>query len=216
VTYSVDFLDGKGFNALTIALAVIALIASIAGAYYAKRALAQPKLRLMIVIPEPTSLIATAGHSLGISVTLSNGTPLADPYLIDITVENTGSHAIESAMFDQGRPIRIELGTRIIAVTSAPPIQTSLARIDPANEQVLLIGPELIQKDQRYSFQVLTDGKPDAQDPESFIVGAEVVVTAEDYSPSAQLRNQIVRIVSTVGVAAATAALSALINIITK
>ncbi len=216
MTYAVDLLGGKGFNALTITLAAIALVTAIFGAYFAKRALAQPKRRLTIVVPEPTSLIATGGHSLGISVVLGNGTSLTDPYLVDVTVANTGTHAIESALFDQGRPIRIEFGARIIAVTSTPAISTSLSRVDSADDRVLLFGPELFQKDQRFSFQILTDGRPDAKDPESFIVGAQVVMTSDAYPSSAQLRDQILKIVSTVGVAATTAALSVVINVITK
>ncbi len=109
---ALELLGGSLFNGLTLLVATTALIAGILAAYYARRALFPPKRQLTLHQSSPTSALSSESlKSKGISLA-HNGNPLKEPYLITISMENTGRHAITSEDFDQSRPLSIELGAQ--------------------------------------------------------------------------------------------------------
>jgi len=186
--YAATFLDGENFNAVTLGLAVVALVGTGIGTYYARRAVLPPRRKLVISVPESTSLLAISGSQIGITVTLADGTPIPNAHLTGVAIENAGLHPVETGHFDSARPIKLGLGAPILGIVVSPTTPASFAKVDPASNKHVLLGPELIQRGQRFFLQVLTDGEPKIEQPAAFIVGTSVVLQSDHYSSYSIIR----------------------------
>jgi hypothetical protein len=201
-------LQGVGFNVLTISVAVAALLVSGAGAYYARRAIFPPARRLVIYIPPASSLIATSGALPEFSVSYG-GKELQRPYVTQVTVSNTGRHAITSEMFDNKRPIELDFHAPIVAVSSSGAVPEEFARVRHVESSTILIGPELVQPGASMSFHVVTEGAPKPLQPIHFIVGTEVAIRREGEADVVSYR-----LLRSTLVFATAAGLSSLINLL--
>lgn len=88
---------------------------------------------------------------------------LVDPYVLEIQLASKARRDIPSASFDQGQPLRVDVGVPIISLNKIDVIRKSdpkpKVEIDGAT---LKIGPSLIRKRQEITLAVLVDG-PDAR-----------------------------------------------------
>jgi hypothetical protein len=119
-----------------------------------------PKRRLFYGMSDPVALLTPEGAKQGLEVRRRNQ-PLSDPRLVDVTLQSSGRQSIDSAMFDQGRPLVLHFGVPIIEVLkadSSPPEQAI-----PDYQQsgsTLEVGPGVLAARQRITFSVLVDGQP--------------------------------------------------------
>jgi hypothetical protein len=151
---SVDLLDGRGFNFLTITIAVIALISGTIGVIYARRALFPPKREIAYSLESSAPLINDASNlQNGISV-IHNGTTLRNPYVTTLKIRNSGRHAVASEHYDQGRPLTLDLGKPIMDLTS------SASGSYGTQGTSITYGPELLPSGHSLKFTALTEGKP--------------------------------------------------------
>ncbi|MEV6492969.1 hypothetical protein AB0M20_30750, partial [Actinoplanes sp. NPDC051633] len=111
-----EILNGMGYNAITLSIAIAALAVGGFGAFYAYRALFPPKRRLTFyALPAAPLLSNRTASSVGVSVT-REGQVLDDPHTATVSVENTGRHGVGSSQFDGGRPISLDLVAPIKAI----------------------------------------------------------------------------------------------------
>jgi hypothetical protein len=91
---AIDLLQGRTFNVVTIILAIAGLAIASVSVYYGRASLFPPRRRISVSIGHPTSLLSDASAAIsGIEVTHRQQV-LADPRIIEITLENTGRHDI--------------------------------------------------------------------------------------------------------------------------
>jgi hypothetical protein len=185
--------EGRPYNVLAAIIAILGGLAGALGAYYGRRALFPQKRRLDVTMTIPGSIIARAQEQLGDVSVLLNGTPIVDPHIATLTIENTGSQDISTEQFDNGRPVICDLFAEIV----------SLRRLDSdgaspawsANGTKIVLGPDLIRAGQRITFQVLTVHAPSPQSVESYLADTEVKLTlarpAPYLTPADQIRERI-------------------------
>jgi hypothetical protein len=87
------------------------------------------------------------------------GKTLANPHVIELRIVNHGRRDLPSADFDNGNPLRLDLGTKIVTLlgTAFEP-QGSPNLTVLAKGKVLEIGPGLIRKRMEMRFIVLVEG----------------------------------------------------------
>ncbi|WP_217242281.1 hypothetical protein [Streptomyces sp. AC555_RSS877] len=157
----------------------VAIAALVAGAWATLRA-AYPKRCLTYDLVTLTPLISPSSLLRGgLSVSL-NGAALTDPHVLKIRLLNSGVRDIPSDAFDNGVPIRIDLGARVISVldsTSEPShaVPPSLN----VDGQCITIGPTLIAKKQQITVSALVDGPQ----PRLTIRAALIEVDVRRYRP---------------------------------
>jgi hypothetical protein len=90
---------------------------------------------------------------------LQDGKKLSDPYVLEIKLASKARRDIPSASFDQGKPLRLDVGVPIITLnkTWSFPESAVMPRVE-IDGTALRIGPDLIHKRQTMIFSVLVDG----------------------------------------------------------
>lgn len=193
-TLTVELLDGRGYNGVTLFLAVAALISTVVAAYFAREALFPPRRRLVVRVLSPVrfshraaggdstegvsraeGVSGVVGTALADNVEVShNGEPIPDPHVVTVLLRNTGRHAISTAQFDQNRPIIVDIRAPIATLLSpaGPPTPATVGFEDTR----LLFHPDLIRQRQEISVQLITSGRPDAE----FTVSEHLVDTRVD------------------------------------
>jgi hypothetical protein len=154
--------QGTLFNAVTLGVAIVAVLVTGITAFYQRRSLLPPRRRLTIVAQPPVPLLSK-GSVEGITVTYDD-VRLNDPHVTTISLVNTGRHDIGSGQFDQGRPIELRLGVRIAKVidASATPQGAPVPK-HQVDGSAIRIGPDLIARAHVLTLQVLTAGRPELQ-----------------------------------------------------
>ncbi|MGW2955012.1 hypothetical protein [Streptomyces eurythermus] len=175
---AIDVLDGRAFNLVTLILAVGALLLTIAGLYYARRALFPPKRRLSYYLESASPLVNASGVLPGTIQVSRNGVALSDPHLVVIWIKNTGRHAIASDLFDQGRPLEVDLHAPIVELAAADGEGSTLASGYAAVGTKITYGPELIPSGRKITFTALVDGDPSVSLHDYFI-DVQVKVAAD-------------------------------------
>lgn len=213
VRSAVEVLDGKGFNVVTIALAVVALILGGISTYYARKALFPPKRQLSYLLGSATALVNQAGLQAGggaIEVR-RNGVLLTDPYLVVVEIKNSGRHAIASEQFDRGRPLELDLNVPIVELMGANAGEHgSVMDACAASATFVSFGPELIRRSQKVIFTVLTEGCPDLE-VRDYFVDVKMRKAGTD-GPRTRLMRFIVEAAATGSGAAAAAALARVLS----
>jgi hypothetical protein len=147
-----------------------------------------PKRRLFYGMSDPVALLTPEGSKHGLEVR-RGGQPLSDPRLVDVTLQSSGRQSIDSAIFDQGRPLVLHFGVPIIEVLKAdsrPPEQAV-----PDYQQsgsTLEVGPGVLAARQKITFSVLVDGQP------SFSLIShlsDVPIRRQQISPEQMVRRRI-------------------------
>jgi hypothetical protein len=161
---------------LELAIGLLALVLAAVGAWYARGQLQPPKRELIVTMSAPGSLIRNVAGATDLVVTFADEV-VTDPYLVTIQLEARGSHSITDNEFHRGLPMRVVTGKRILKTTTSGPSPVDVALGD--DELELLIGPSLLNKGSRYTFQCLTDGRPNLNSDNVFhhdLVDVDVTV----------------------------------------
>lgn len=169
---SMSFFEGRPYNVLATALAVVGGLGGLLGAYYGRRALFPIRRRLEFAVAIPASLIERPQKQLGDISVLLNGVPVPDPHVTTVVVESSGSHDIATEQFDNGRPIVLDFQAEIVSLMRLDSIsRTPKWSVDKTR---LFIGPDLIRTNQRMIFQVLTARAPAPHQIESYLADTDV------------------------------------------
>jgi hypothetical protein len=90
------------------------------------------------------------------------GDKIRDPYLATIYVENTGRHAVTSSQFDKSRPVVINLGKQVKAVSKLSILPDSNSDYAHAiSGTTIQLGPDLLNPGQALVVQLITEGRPE-------------------------------------------------------
>ncbi|GHF17061.1 hypothetical protein GCM10011600_17270 [Pseudolysinimonas yzui] len=89
--------------------------------------------------------------------------PVPEPVLLTVVLVNSGPRDIASSMFDDRRPIRVEVGAKFYGVTRtdgtakliSPAIGTS------AEDAVVTMAPLLLKRGESWSFSAVISGHPE-------------------------------------------------------
>ncbi|MEU4478453.1 hypothetical protein AB0F68_10380 [Micromonospora sp. NPDC023966] len=173
---ALNLLEGKGFSAVTLAVAVFALLFAAPALYFAREAVFPPRRRLSIHLLTPARILGHAGDRVEDLDIWRRGRVLEDPYVVTVIVRNTGRHAVDDDQFYRGRPIRINFRVPV-ALLGSPPEAVAV------DDQDLLIGPYLIRQGQELQIQVLTDRAPvlDKDAVSEYLKDAKVAVEIGSY-----------------------------------
>ena len=138
-----------------IGIAVAVLISWFFGRKYGNR-----KRRLLFTW-DAVQLMAETTRAKGALEVSYGGTPVGDPYMLQITVKNIGPVDITSSDFDAARPLDIFLPAGYLTVVDITQMGVS-ATVDQS-PGCISIEPVLLRRGAVISFDVLVDGKPNVQ-----------------------------------------------------
>ncbi|RSS79503.1 hypothetical protein [Streptomyces sp. WAC06614] len=158
--------------------AVVAALLVGAGTMWAALRAANPKRRIEFWMKD-TPLLRDHRTLSGHLEVLRNGSTLADPRLVRVLVRNSSRRDVASAAFDQGTPLRMNLGVPILDVLSTE-VKPATAQAPPSavDGSELRIGPGRIGRGSQVTYLLLVDGRPTFSCQHSLI---DVTVTeAED------------------------------------
>ncbi|MFI0980748.1 hypothetical protein ACH4SP_27525 [Streptomyces sp. NPDC021093] len=141
-----------------IALTVLtSLLTGFLGGWATLRA-ANPRRQLAYWMPAATRLLHTS-DVVGDLVVTRGGQTLRHPHVLDVRLMNRGRRDVASSHFDNGMPIRLDVGApivEILGVTSEPDsLHTPTSAVEGT---AVTITPSLIAKGQTICFSVLADG----------------------------------------------------------
>ncbi|KAB2974212.1 hypothetical protein F8R89_20810 [Streptomyces sp. SS1-1] len=177
---AMDWLDGRGFNLLTIIIALVALVAGVVGVLYARRALF-PVNRAISYRMDTSRLLAGDAQALPGALTVNyNGEDLQDPHVVKLRLRSTGRHAVASEHYDQGRPIKFDLGRPVVLLDSP-----STSAIEVIGSQVKY-GPELMPPGQSVTVSLITQGKP-LLSVEQYFIDTKVINESPEPSSAVQV-----------------------------
>jgi hypothetical protein len=118
-----------------------------------------PKRRLLYGMPVVAPLLrAPAGVRQDLEL-LHRGEALAAPHLLEIELISRGREDTPSSAYDSAKPMRLDVGARIVEVfrTTSHPESLSVPKVI-VDGRSLMIGPSLIGKQQYITFTLLVDG----------------------------------------------------------
>jgi hypothetical protein len=88
-----------------------------------------------------------------------HGVTLKDPHIVVARLSYRGRRDLPSSAFDQGHPVHLDVGTKIVALLrtvftpSKAPVPTA-----NINDSIIEIGPSLIRRNLKMEFVILVDG----------------------------------------------------------
>jgi hypothetical protein len=125
-----------------------------------------PRRRLLYWMPLMAPLVnAPGGTWTGDLEVRHRGKSLDEPYVLKVQLVSRGRKSIPSNSYDNGEPIRLDIGVTVIELlgtVSDPPV-LPIPKI-ALNGTELRIGPSLIGRRQRITFTLLTEGQAGHQD----------------------------------------------------
>ncbi|MFP1624044.1 hypothetical protein ACLB9X_02210 [Streptomyces sp. 5K101] len=134
-----------------------------AGGMYATHRAAFPKRRLVYSFSS-SSLVQR--HQRNISANVLHirlgERELHNPRLVGLRLENTGRRDISSAQFDQGEPLRIDLGlpvVELVSMAAEPPSALGLSP-DGWGDHGMTIRPGRLGTGEAITYTLLVDGDP--------------------------------------------------------
>ena len=164
---------------VSAATAVFTLGVGAAGALINLRS--APKRRIFFRMSDPVALLTPDGAQHGLQV-LRGGEKLDDPHLVEVTLQSSGRQAITRDLFDEGRPIVLRLGTRVVDLLKvvSQPIEQKVPDYRLSNSAIE-IGPGALAARQSITFSVLVDGQPElsAESPLADVTIGRKLITSE-------------------------------------
>jgi hypothetical protein len=135
------------------------VIVGVISTWYASRA--APKRRLLYSISDPVPLLAPGGLPEGLEVRRGER-KLTDPRLVEVTLTSNGRQSISSELFNQGRPMLLDLGVPIVEVLKKTTRPTEQAIPDyRVSLSTLEVGPSAFAPRQQVKFSLLVEGDPE-------------------------------------------------------
>jgi hypothetical protein len=131
---------------------IVAIIALLAQSIFARRWLVYELLAAGPIIQMPTE----GRKDLAV---VYDGTVLDDPRFAQLRLVNRSRKDVPSDTFDQGMPLRFDLGVTILKVlqTTQVPNEPPLPKVG-IDDQVVEIGPSLIRKRSQIDLVLIADG----------------------------------------------------------
>ncbi|POH75165.1 hypothetical protein CVS27_00705 [Arthrobacter glacialis] len=117
--------------------------------------------RKLLFAWDAVQLIAGTSRAKGALEVSYGGTPVVDPYILQITLKNIGSADISSSHFDAMRNLEIVLPNGYLTV-----VDINSVDVEPDIDQIanrIRIKPVLLRRGARVSLDVLVDGNPEVQ-----------------------------------------------------
>lgn len=170
------YASGTFWSIVGVGVAVVSILLSPLVA----RWLQEGRRRLFYSMPTATPLITR--HSLLTElVIVHRGDRLSNPHVLEVRLACQGRHDIPSSAFDNGEPLRLDVGVPIVNILGTR--TTPDAARSPAvamDGTALLIAPSLIKRGQRTSFTLLVDGPdPALTCPQPPLIDVDVQHQAE-------------------------------------
>lgn len=158
-------------------IAILVGVATVIGALFtAATYYRQPKRRITIS-SSLTDLLTESVQSFGDVSVVHAGTKVLSPTVVEITFEATGRGDITSEQFDAQRPLRVDCGGPIIALTTD---RDETIRVG-GDGRSILVGPMLLKRKEPQVAQVLIDGAAEIE-----LIAADLAdtkVVTKDESP---------------------------------
>lgn len=147
------------YNAITLMIAVAALVAGIFGALYARKALWPPKRKLEVFIAHISPILSTEYDKFSVSY---DGRDIEQPHVCNIQLRSVGRHSISSVQFDQGKPLQIGFGVPIVEILNVEHAPTGgpLSELSITGNTLNLL-PSVLAPRSVVNVSVLTNGKPE-------------------------------------------------------
>ncbi len=165
-----DILEGRDFNAVTLGLAAIGALAGVVAVVLAiifgVKSLRPRRPRLSVSALAPASLLTPDSKEVDDLRLRYGGKDLSEPYIATFVLENRGNAHLDSSCFDQGRPIRLDLGVKILAVlkVSLQPGQPD-SFVHERKKTAILLGPDVLKPGQQLVVQLLVEREPHLEHP---------------------------------------------------
>jgi hypothetical protein len=116
---------------------------------------------------------------------IRRGKAVKDPHVVELRLINHGRRDLPSSDFDKGSPLRLDLGTKIVALLgSACEPQGSPAPEVATKGRSLEVGPGLIRKRMEMKFVVLVEGPEINLTCQSPLVNVEIRPEAQEDTSS--------------------------------
>jgi hypothetical protein len=151
--------SGTFWSAAAVVVALLVGIATVAVTYLTRFA----RQRLEYGLRTVTALL-TAPEGVREDLQLFHqGASIENPYLAEVVLAGRGRRDISRNAFDNGDPIRLELGTPIVELLQVSATDSASATPVPSvqvDETALLIGPALIGRRQLITLTVLVEDRP--------------------------------------------------------
>jgi hypothetical protein len=151
-----SFYVSGGFWVAVVSVAVT-IIAATLGMWITWRA-DNPKQRLLFGMPVSTRLINADGDVRQELEVRRDDQVLTDPHIVEITLLNQGRRDIASSVFDQGRPLVLDVGVAVLDILKVTTTSAHAVPITSVDGTSLRVGPDLIGRGQRIVFSLLVDG----------------------------------------------------------
>jgi hypothetical protein len=140
----------------------VALAVGIAAAAVAWVVGVPPKRRMMYGMPLAAPMLVAPQGVRGELELRHRGVPLDAPHVVELKLVNRGRRDIPTSAFDNGTPITLDTGAKIIELlqTTSDPSTIPAPEVTVAGT-ALKVGPGLIGRRQRITYTVLVDGTLD-------------------------------------------------------
>ncbi|MFG2831141.1 hypothetical protein ACGFWI_27310 [Streptomyces sp. NPDC048434] len=167
------------------AASAVAAICMGGGAMWATLRASNPKRRIDFWMRD-TPLLRDHQSLNGTLEVRRNGSVLVDPRLVRVQLRNPSRRDVSSTAFDQGEPLRMNLGVPILDILGVE-AQPSTAQAPPATASgaELRVGPGRFGRGSRITYLVLIDGTPSYSCQHSLIDVDVVEDDALGYDPRA-------------------------------
>lgn len=144
------------------------------------------RYKLFYGLPVCTSLLAAPSGAARKNIKVTHlGTELQDPYILIVRLISRSRGDIPSTVFDQNRPIILDVGAPIVALLPSDDIKDPLPKFEYEGS-MLKIGPDLIGKRQEMVFTILADGESAQLTSEAHLINGRVL----EQPSSKQLRTK--------------------------
>jgi hypothetical protein len=149
------YTSGTFWAGAAVAVAVVALVVPIVLWF-----LGSPRRLLVYSVVSDTALLTSGAREqvgLDLQVTL-RGQVLDDPHVVQLQVESRSRRDIRGTDFENGMPLKLDLGTPILNLVTVDTGGSEMPDIKVQTESTMVsIGPGLIKKGQIISVGLLTD-----------------------------------------------------------
>lgn len=133
------------------------------------------RYKLFYSLPVCTSLLAAPSGAARKDIKVTRlGTELQDPYILIVRLLSRSRGDIPSTIFDQNRPIILDVGVPIVALLPSDDIKDPLPKFEYEGS-MLKIGPDLIGKRQEMVFTILADGESAQLKGEAHLINGRVL-----------------------------------------